>query len=298
MKRQHPTDPDLFWCSKCETYKDRSEFYRGKSVPGWCISCVRRKKREKKCIICGSVFLTYYGKYCSDECRKKASQKQNKLRMMRRNPCRIEKAKCAFCGKDYEIIRGAYVEKKKMGKSKYCSDECRIKYNSRVKYTRNCIICGQKFRTASYVTKTCSDKCRKIATNDKKIERKCPICGKSRLVYEQTRQHGDLPTDLLCERCSSLARERNKRKVDSEEINDNYIKDLLRKQNKIISSETIEFKRHHIIMQRTLKQFKKYRKEKENESDHTDVQGKQQANEQDYERRVQTGGGIFSSTRI
>jgi hypothetical protein len=28
MKRQHPDNPELFWCPKCEGYKERGEFYK------------------------------------------------------------------------------------------------------------------------------------------------------------------------------------------------------------------------------------------------------------------------------
>ena len=28
QRRQHPTDPNFFWCPKCKTYKARQEFYK------------------------------------------------------------------------------------------------------------------------------------------------------------------------------------------------------------------------------------------------------------------------------
>jgi len=65
----------------------------------------------------------------------------------------------------------------------------------------------------------------------------------------------------------------------------NYVKETLIKQGLPVTPEMIELKRQQIIMKRTLKLFKKWRFE--NESDSTDVQGKQCEDEKDYVRAVQ-----------
>ena len=52
-------------------------------------------------------------------------------------------------------------------------------------------------------------------------------------------------------------------------ISQKYVKDRLKACNIPITRETIKLKRREIIMKRTLKKFKKWRKE--NESNHTDV---------------------------
>jgi len=43
VKRQHPTDPDLFWCPKCSQYKKRGEFLKSKQTKcglyGHCKRC-------------------------------------------------------------------------------------------------------------------------------------------------------------------------------------------------------------------------------------------------------------------
>ena len=48
MKRQHPTDPNLFWCPKCKTYKAREEFYRRidrtLGIAVWCKCCDRQRQ--------------------------------------------------------------------------------------------------------------------------------------------------------------------------------------------------------------------------------------------------------------
>ena len=68
-------------------------------------------------------------------------------------------------------------------------------------------------------------------------------------------------------------------------LDDSYVKAKIRRQQLPITPEMIELKRQQIIMKRTLKLFKKWRFE--NESDSTDVQGKQCEDEKDYVRAVQ-----------
>jgi uncharacterized short protein YbdD (DUF466 family) len=53
MKRQHPDNPDLFWCPKCETYKVKDEFrvlkHRGGGgVCAMCRSCERDGARDRR----------------------------------------------------------------------------------------------------------------------------------------------------------------------------------------------------------------------------------------------------------
>jgi len=50
MKRQHPDNPNLFWCPKCGTYKEREEFYIDKSryseISGECKKCIIERTRK------------------------------------------------------------------------------------------------------------------------------------------------------------------------------------------------------------------------------------------------------------
>ena len=62
------------------------------------------------------------------------------------------------------------------------------------------------------------------------------------------------------------------------------------------SEELMEVFRQRIIMKRTLKQFKKWRKDYE--SNHTNVYGEQFKNEEDHERRLQTRSDFNSTTRV
>ena len=76
-----------------------------------------------------------------------------------------------------------------------------------------------------------------------------------------------------------------RKRIDT--LPDSLVKEYLKQQNILITPETIEMKRQQIIAKRTLKEFKKWRKEYE--SNHTDVSGKQLKNEVNYEGQLQAG---------
>uniref|UniRef100_A0A6M3JQQ1 Uncharacterized protein n=1 Tax=viral metagenome TaxID=1070528 RepID=A0A6M3JQQ1_9ZZZZ len=84
---------------------------------------------------------------------------------------------------------------------------------------------------------------------------------------------------------STYARERQWARADRERLSDRYVRIKLTRCNIPVTPEMIELKRQQIIMKRTLKLFKKWRFE--NESDSTNVQGKQCEDEKDYVRAVQ-----------
>lgn len=46
MKRQHPTDPNLFWCPKCQTYKAMGEFWKLKRHRSGLQSKCKKCQRE------------------------------------------------------------------------------------------------------------------------------------------------------------------------------------------------------------------------------------------------------------
>jgi hypothetical protein len=57
------------------------------------------------------------------------------------------------------------------------------------------------------------------------------------------------------------------------DLRDCYIRNILRLEGIQATPETIELKRQQIIMKRTLSEFKKWRKEREDESGYANVQG-------------------------
>ncbi len=159
MKRQHPTDPNLFWCPKCKTYKTREEFRKRSSggLSGYCVVCKQTADRDYQ----------------------HGHTRENSLRC-----------------------------------SRWRSD------------------------------------------------------------------------NAARERASHLKNER----LTRARIGDLYVKQIIRQTlgmaARDVSEEMITLKRQQIIMIRTLKQFKQWRKEQENEPNHTDVYGKQFTDEENHEGRI------------
>ena len=102
---------------------------------------------------------------------------------------------------------------------------------------------------------------------------------------------------------SERGREKHKRQsqLGRDTLNDNYIKGSLRKMGIVSSSVTpdlIKLKRQQITMKRNLKQFKKWREERENESDHEYVSGEQRENEENYGRELQSRADSTGAARV
>ncbi|MFA6315660.1 MAG: hypothetical protein WC648_04835 [Candidatus Paceibacterota bacterium] len=181
IKRQHPTDPNLFRCPRCETYKEKEEFHKNCGLPHDIRSMCKR---------CGA---EYKHKYRLDH--------KDKTKVMEKNSRDRRKGKV----KSYEI----------------------------------------KYR------KTHKEKLSVYAAEYRKV-------------------HGDA---LLTRRREGI-----------KHLSDSYIKAILVHGRGIAnpSTEVIELNRQVIIMKRTLKEFKKWRKDYE--SNYTDVQGKQHADEEAHAR--------------
>ena len=170
MKRQHPDNPDLFWCSKCKTYKARGEFYNNKS---------------------NTHGINYYCRECASE----------------RNKDRV------------------------INKEKYRESDKRWRESHR----KECAERSALWRSAN------KDYFRQYW---KKRRAENPIA----FAENHKRNDGRARRDLF----------------------DSYIKILLNSAGVPVTPETIELKRQQIIMKRTLKQFKEWRKEYE--SNNADVQ--------------------------
>ncbi len=225
MKRQHPTDPNLFWCPKCQGYKARGDFYKWGDRPividSRCKRC-RSQAHTTKCTICSAIIKAAGGaKYCT-ECWKEKEKERCKIKMV----------------KQRSTIEGR-----------------RKSIQSCYKYYHNHL---QERRSTARIRikiwkKENQDKDRKLRVNYKK-----------RLVAE---------------------------------IRDNYLVGLLKRYRDVeITPGLIELKRQQIISKRTLTQFKKWREQ--NESDHKDVYREQRQNEEDHEKRLQTGTDCSSAAVI
>ena len=202
MKRQHPTDQNLFWCPKCKTYKAREEFYRRidrtLGIAVWCKCCDR--------------------------------QRQIKYRQTHQEERRANDIK----------YRQTHPEQRRANNIKYrqAHPEQRRAYQMKYRQTHQ----------------------------------------EERRAYQMKYY----PTQL----------EYSKRRTS--ELCDRYIRARLKQSGSMVTLETIDLKRQLIIAKRTLKQFKQWRKEHENESDRNIISKQQRADEETNEvnrRHEETGHG-------
>ena len=118
MKRQHPDNPELFWCPKCKTYKARGEFNKRKrnkdGIYEQCREC-QRKENSK-------ISATGYHAQWRDEHRDKlrtqgrARYRKQQKKMIERsmtwqknNPCTMHQIWNKAGKKKIENITDAYV---------------------------------------------------------------------------------------------------------------------------------------------------------------------------------------------
>ena len=124
MKRQHPDNPELFWCPKCETYKVRESFGKTKRLPGYCLACRHRPLHKIRCSTCGKEEMVNYGshaKYCktcrSEKERQRQRAKQRKIRETeegRKKLCEIVKQSYLNHRKDAVARSVAYIKKRRV----------------------------------------------------------------------------------------------------------------------------------------------------------------------------------------
>lgn len=299
-------------CNECHEIEHGRKIVSGCDVNGFPINedhpWKKMYKQEQECISCRKKFIStnVNRKYCSGRCKSKTKyieyEKQHGIKIWmvykkKINPYKETKKKCEICGIDFIVKSGAGAGSGASQKQKYCSKECCIKSMRILRHEKTCVVCGKKFKTYKERNKCCSKQCGKILALGELIEKECPQCGNVRKVFSQNKL-GDVPKNLLCERCTSNNRKRKKDKFDSMNITNDYVRDLLRRQKKIINNDTIELKRQQIIAVRILKELKQRRKEREDESNYTDVYGKQQPNEKNYEGQLQDGRNRSLPERI
>lgn len=113
---------------------------------------------------------------------------------------------CQMCGKTY------YNYASRVGRSKYCSDECKYKVKSKGKFV-TCLGCGKEFWTRpSMQQKYCSREC---FNNSNRMTFICAVCGKEFTRSKSNAKYGN-PTwcslkcmsigmrkgeDRICEQC-------------------------------------------------------------------------------------------------
>lgn len=175
MKRQHPENPDLFWCPKCQTYKARGEFY------------IERRD------------------YNGISCRCKLCMRKHVKQWANSNPQRT----------------------------------CQLRHDQYLKH-RN----------------------KRLASNRDRYKRNKSSYLEKQSLYAKEHPEVHLLANRNYRKKNRIKLLEESRKA-TENLSERYIKGKLRRDKIVINPETIELKRQQIIMKRTLKQFKDWRKEHE-----------------------------------
>lgn len=227
MKRQHPTDPNLFWCPKCRTYKERHEFHKAArgiyGVKAYCKECVKspRPPRKMICTVCGSEFHTKgwgNAKFCGRGCELKS-------RIINRIAARD--VHCIICG--IEIRDGR-------SDRKWC-DGCR-KEKERVRSRDK----QAKIRSTTDGRKRSSEISKR--SKGKHIER---VRAYARINVKQWKKENP-------EKAKKLRKDYKKRIV--REMRETYLVGALRRAEIPVNKETVELKKQQLKDQRKLKQLK------------------------------------------
>jgi len=240
MKRQHPENPDLFWCPKCETYKAKDEFHNNKNnlfqIGSWCRKCTNLDSHKR-----------YF-----DNLAKGIRPNGRKARTIRQNgnlwfcpKCKLFKERTEF----YEVRPSKSHPHGITGTCKKCCNKTVAAWKSR-----------NKNKTSLYDKR--SKERRKDKIKDENI--KWRTANKEHIKEYAHKRRIEQPEHIK-------AMLQSWQKKVKESLADTYIRPILKKLDIPITPETIELKRQQITMKRTLKQFKQWRKE--NESNHTDVYG-------------------------
>ena len=118
MKRQHPTDPNLFWCPKCGTYKVREEFGKNTKlfhgIRGHCKCCCNqseknRKKDRERINKQRRDWRKRTGEYASHMNYYRAAAIKNNTKRMLQNPEREKLIKNNNSKKRRDNLRDSYV---------------------------------------------------------------------------------------------------------------------------------------------------------------------------------------------
>lgn len=218
--RQHPTDPNLFWCPGCQTYKGRDEFNKGGGpwkINSPCKTCRYPQNKKKICELCGSEFsvITLKRKYCQG-CQKTKKHEWDRIGYLRHREERIAKTKI------------------------YVADNCDIVRERKHRhYLKNKAVISRKNETWRAKNKErVNANSRKWAFQNRE---------KSRLIKKKYEKNNP------DKRHASVLRIARKYR---ENIDDNYVRKVLRQKGHEPTPELIEMQRQSIVLHRSINQLK------------------------------------------
>jgi hypothetical protein len=253
MKRQHPTDPNMFWCPKCQGYKTKREFSGNKSksfgIANYCRKCSALYSRKR-----------YF-----DNLAKGIRPRGRKAKVVRQNgtlwwcpKCELFKERNEF----YEVNPSKSSPHGITGTCKKCCGETSSAWKHRNK---------SKAKTYDRVSK--GRRHDKIRIENKVWREK----NRDHLAAYSRQRRTEKP-----EHIKGMLQSWQKKVKES--LSDVYIIPILKAQGLPITPEMIELKRQQITMKRTLKQFQK--EVGVNEPDRANGKGKQRKDEESHEGGV------------
>lgn len=254
IKRQHPTDVSLFWCPKCQTYKKKGDFAKRakdkNGIQSRCKKCnnnliPRYPRIEKNCLVCGGLFPVKPSQYdIRKTCDRKCQAKYYSGKIKGRQKTHLSDKNLIWCSncKTFKI-KECYGKRKNRldGLSSWCT-ECNNRKSSERYYTLDKDVLRKKSRER-----------RKLHPEVERAKRKRDK------IYRP-------------EKIKAYAKKAKAKAV--KELKDHYLISNMKRCGMPITKETVELKRQHILMQRTLKQFKEWREENEH-TDYRNVQTEQ-----------------------
>lgn len=150
--------------------------------------------------------------YCSDQCRRELDKENKRIQYIGKR-----EMACRQCGKELPKF-----------KTRFCSDECRNRYENIQKgaishpeiLKKKCIVCGKEFETWRSNKKTCSKECSKYNDNHKpynsKRERarylkKCPDAKTQDQIHQESIERKDRIKSEKAERAQIRIKEKAQR---------------------------------------------------------------------------------------
>ena len=280
-------------CAQCGNEKYLRSTYYAKDRNFCSPACSAKYNSEAKkveiiCKNCGDIrivpkwYATQGVIFCSRRCSSAYKSKQNNTNGMLR--------RCSVCGKEKILNEKNWSITIKNGLIKY-KNPCRICINERAKIQRikhRDKVLARLKKWHQENKEHCREYKREYAVNNPGYHKECYERSKAKPDYIIRKRTSDRKyRKAHREQVNQISRKnkkQNRAKLTDSVIRQYYVELGVNRES--ITHEMIELKRQQIIMKRTLKEFKQWRKEQENEPNYTNVYGEQHTDEENHEGRV------------